>query len=99
MKKCPVSGMPGGLSAAALAAEADAAQGTGWLCDAAGLLTADEISDRTMRLPPLWKNWLNVYAVTTDDDRGKSATAYADDFDEHSTEQEDGVALLIDMDK
>ena len=41
----------------------------------------------------------NVYAVTTDDAQGKSATAYADDFfDEHSTEQEDGVALLIDMD-
>ena len=52
-------------SGAALAAEADAAQDAadGYVYDAAGLLTADEISD------------LN-----------------------DSTEQEDGVALLIDMD-
>ena len=41
----------------------------------------------------------NIYAVTTDDAQGKSAMAYADDFfDEHSPEQEDGVVLLIDMD-
>ena len=41
----------------------------------------------------------NVYAVTTSDAMGKTARDYADDFfDEHSPEQEDGVALLIDMD-
>lgn len=41
----------------------------------------------------------NVYAVTTADAEGKSATAYGDDFfDAHSPEQEDGVAVLIDMD-
>lgn len=41
----------------------------------------------------------NVYAVTTLDAMGKTARDYADDFfDEHSPEQEDGVALLIDMD-
>ena len=78
-------------SGAALAAEAD---------DAAGLLTADEISDLNDEIASFMEEsgW-NVYAVTTDDAQGKSATAYADDFfDEHSPEQEDGVALLIDMD-
>lgn len=89
-------------SGAALAAEADAAQDAadGYVYDAAGLLTADEISDLNDEIASFMEEsgW-NVYAVTTDDAQGKSATAYADDFfDEHSTEQEDGVALLIDMD-
>ena len=62
--------------------------------DAAGLLTADEISDLNDEIASFMEEsgW-NVYAVTTDDAQGKSATAYADDFfDEHSPEQEDGVA-------
>ena len=89
-------------SGAALAAEADAAQGTadGYVYDEAGLLTADEIADLNDEIASFMEEsgW-NVYAVTTDDAQGKSATAYADDFfDEHSPEQEDGVALLIDMD-
>lgn len=89
-------------SGAALAAEADAAQDAadGYVYDAAGLLTADEISDLNDEIASFMEEsgW-NVYAVTTDDAQGKSATAYADDFfDEHSPEQEDGVALLIDMD-
>ena len=89
-------------SGAALAAEADAAQDAadGYVYDAAGLLTADEISDLNDEIASFMEEsgW-NVYAVTTDDAQGKSATAYADDFfDEHSTEQEDGVVLLIDMD-
>lgn len=89
-------------SGAALAAEADAAQGTadGYVYDEAGLLTADEIADLNDEIASFMEEsgW-NVYAVTTDDAQGKSATAYVDDFfDEHSTEQEDGVALLIDMD-
>ena len=88
-------------SGAALAAEADAAQDAadGYVYDAAGLLTADEISDLNEIASFMEESGWNVYAVTTDDAQGKSATAYADDFfDEHSTEQEDGVALLIDMD-
>ena len=78
-------------SGAALAAEAD---------DEAGLLTADEIADLNDEIASFMEEsgW-NVYAVTTDDAQGKSATAYADDFfDEHSPDKEDGVALLIDMD-
>lgn len=68
--------------------------------DDAGLLTEGEISTLNEKIEDLeaQSGW-NVYAVTTDDAMGKSATAYADDFfDMHSPEQEDGVALLIDMD-
>lgn len=68
--------------------------------DDAGLLTEGEISTLNQKINDLKaeSGW-NVYAVTTDDAMGKSATAYADDFfDAHSPEQEDGVALLIDMD-
>lgn len=68
--------------------------------DDAGLLTEGEISTLNQKINDLEaeSGW-NVYAVTTDDAMGKSATAYADDFfDAHSPEQEDGVALLIDMD-
>ena len=89
-------------SGAALAAEADAAQDAadGYVYDEAGLLTADEIADLNDEIASFMEEsgW-NVYAVTTDDAQGKSATAYADDFfDEHSPDKEDGVALLIDMD-
>lgn len=68
--------------------------------DDAGLLTEGEITLLNESIAKLQdaSGW-NVYAVTTDDAQGKSAVAYADDFfDTHSTEQEDGVVALIDMD-
>lgn len=68
--------------------------------DDAGLLTEGEISTLNQKINDLEaeSGW-NIYAVTTEDAMGKSATAYADDFfDTHSPKQEDGVALLIDMD-
>lgn len=68
--------------------------------DHANLLTDSEIQSLNEDIAALEEEsgW-NVYAVTTDDAQGKSAVAYADDFfDSQSTEQEDGVALLIDMD-
>lgn len=61
-------------SGAALAAEADAAQDAadGYVYDAAGLLTADEISDLNDEIASFMEEsgW-NVYAVTTDDAQGK----------------------------
>lgn len=68
--------------------------------DDAGLLTDSEISELNQQITALQeKSGWNVYAVTTADAGGKSATAYADDFfDVHSPDQEDGVAVLIDMD-
>lgn len=68
--------------------------------DDAGLLTEQEIDALNEKITALKENtgW-NIYAVTTEDAGGKSAMAYADDFfDSHSTEKEDGVAVLIDMD-
>lgn len=68
--------------------------------DQANLLTEVELRTLNENITALSEEtgW-NIYAVTTSDAQGKSATAYADDFfDEHSPEQEDGVALLIDMD-
>lgn len=68
--------------------------------DDAELLTESEIGALNEDIAVLEERsgW-NVYAVTTADAQGKSASAYADDFfDEHSPEQEDGVAVLIDMD-
>lgn len=68
--------------------------------DDASLLTDSEIQSLNEDIAALEEEsgW-NVYAVTTNDAEGKSAVAYADDFfDSHSPEQEDGVALLIDMD-
>ena len=68
--------------------------------DYASLLTDSEIESLNEDIAALEaeSGW-NVYAVTTNDAEGKSAVAYADDFfDSHSPEQEDGVALLIDMD-
>lgn len=68
--------------------------------DDAGLLTESEIASLNDKIETLeTESGWNVYAVTTADAEGKTATAYADDFfDTHSPEQEDGVALLIDMD-
>ena len=68
--------------------------------DDAGLLTDDERDVLEQKAAGVEEQtgW-NIYAVTTDDAEGKSAMAYADDFfDTHSPEQEDGVVLLIDMD-
>ena len=68
--------------------------------DDAGLLTDSERQALDEKITSLSEEtgW-NIYAVTTEDARGKTAMAYADDFfDEHSPDQEDGVALLIDMD-
>lgn len=68
--------------------------------DDASLLTDSEIASLNKTIARLEEmtGW-NVYAVTTDDAQGKSSMEYADDFfDEHSPEQEDGIAALIDMD-
>lgn len=68
--------------------------------DDAELLTEQEIDALNEKIAALKETtgW-NIYAVTTEDAVGKSAVAYADDFfDSHSPEQEDGVAALIDMD-
>lgn len=68
--------------------------------DDAELLTEQEIDALNEKIAALKETtgW-NIYAVTTEDAVGKSAAAYADDFfDSHSPEQEDGVAALIDMD-
>lgn len=68
--------------------------------DDAGLLSESEMLAVDEKIVSIMEEtgW-NVYAVTTNDAGGKSATAYADDFfDAHSPEQEDGVAVLIDMD-
>lgn len=68
--------------------------------DYASLLTDSEMQSLNEDIEALEEEsgW-NVYAVTTNDAESKSAVAYADDFfDSHSSEQEDGVALLIDMD-
>ena len=59
--------------------------------DDAGLLTTEEgtaVNDE-----------ITTLKEKTEDAGGKTSVEYADDFfDEHSTEAEDGVALLIDMD-
>lgn len=68
--------------------------------DDAGLLSESEMTTIDGKIASITEEtgW-NVYAVTTADAEGKSATAYADDFfDVHSPEREDGVAVLIDMD-
>ena len=77
-----------------------AAAQVGNVYDDAELLTESERTALNERIAALSeKTGWNIYAITTDDAGGKSAMAYADDFfDEHSPEQEDGVALLIDMD-
>lgn len=68
--------------------------------DDAALLTESERSSLNNKISALKEEsgW-NIYAVTTADAGGKTATEYADDFfDIYSPEQEDGVVLLIDMD-
>lgn len=68
--------------------------------DDAALLTDAEIDALNEKIAALREEsgW-NIYAVTTSDAGGRTATEYADDFfDAYSVEQEDGVALLIDMD-
>lgn len=73
---------------------------TGYVYDDADLFTEEEIEKLNARLSAFIEEtgW-NVFAVTTDDAGGKSARQYADDFfDAHSAEQEDGAALLIDLD-
>lgn len=77
-----------------------AAAQEGNVYDDAGLLSAEEIGSLNETIAALEdaSGW-NVYAVTTNDAGGKSAMAYADDFfDSHSPEQEDGITALIDMD-
>ncbi len=68
--------------------------------DMAGLLSEEEIADLQEDIDRFEeKSGWRVFAVTTDDAEGKSTTAYADDFfDLHSPDEEDGVTLLIDMD-
>ncbi len=73
---------------------------SGNVYDDAELLSDSEISALNEQITAFQERsgW-NIYAVTTADAGGRSATAYADDFfDVHSPEQEDGVAVLIDMD-
>ena len=87
-----------GLNAGSYVEVAAAQEGN--VYDDAALLTETEIdalNDDILALQEA-SGW-NVYAVTTADASGKSAMAYADDFfDEHSPEQEDGVVVLVDMD-
>ncbi len=67
--------------------------------DDAGLLREDEITSLAGIIASVEEEtgW-NIFAVTTDDAKGKTAEAYADDFvDSHSPEREDGVAVLSDM--
>lgn len=68
--------------------------------DYAGLLSVDEISDLEMQIVDMKeKTGWDIFAVTTDYAEGKSAVAYADDFyDERTSEDSDGILVLIDMD-
>lgn len=73
---------------------------SGNVYDDAELLSEEEINELNTQITGMQERsgW-NIYAVTTTDAGGRSSSAYADDFfDEHSPEQEDGVAVLIDMD-
>ena len=68
--------------------------------DYAGLLTETEILDLEMQITSLKEisEW-EVFAVTTSDAQGKSATVYADEFfDERTPVEADGIVVLIDMD-
>ena len=87
-----------GLTAGTYVSVAAAQEGN--VYDDASLLTESEIDSLNQDISDFQETsgW-NVYAVTTSDALGKTATAYADDFfDEHSPEQEDGVVVLVDMD-
>lgn len=68
--------------------------------DNAGLLSSDEISALEMQITDMREktDW-DIFAVTTYDAGGKSSEAYADDFyDECTSEDSDGILVLIDMD-
>lgn len=71
-----------------------------YVYDEAGLLSADEITVLNEQISMMHEEtgW-DIFAVTTDDANGKSAQAYADDFyDVRTTENSDGILVLIDMD-
>lgn len=88
-----------GNSCRVYAAEGERAGDVAVIDDAA-LFTESEIEALNEGIAALEQEtgW-NVYAVTTEDAVGKTARDYADDFfNAHSPEQEDGVAMLIDMD-
>ncbi|MBQ8280494.1 MAG: TPM domain-containing protein [Roseburia sp.] len=71
-----------------------------YVYDYAGLLSTDEIAALESQIATMKeKTGWDVFAVTTNDAEGKSAMAYADDFyDEQTTEDSDGILVLIDMD-
>lgn len=68
--------------------------------DEAGLLSEEERVELTEQVMALReKTGWDIFAVTTANAGGKSAVAYADDFyDAQTTEDSDGVLVLIDMD-
>ncbi|MBR5566398.1 MAG: TPM domain-containing protein [Roseburia sp.] len=68
--------------------------------DYAGLLTSDETSELERQIADMREktDW-DIFAVTIYDAGGKSSEAYADDFyDECTSEDSDGILILIDMD-
>ena len=68
--------------------------------DDAGLLTETQIEELNTQITAMKeKTGWDIFAVTTSDAQGKSAMAYADDFyDGLTTEDSDGILVLIDMD-
>ena len=71
-----------------------------YVFDYAGLMSEDEIAALEMQITAMKeKTGWDIFAVTTDYAEGKSTVAYADDFyDERTTEDSDGILVLIDMD-
>lgn len=72
----------------------------GYVYDYAGLLSYDEISELEEQIVDMREktDW-DIFAVTIYDAEGKSSMAYADDFyDERTTDDSDGILVLIDMD-
>ena len=71
-----------------------------YVFDYAGLMSEDEIAALEMQIAAMKeKTGWDIFAVTTDYAEGKSTVAYADDFyDERTTEDSDGILVLIDMD-
>ncbi len=71
-----------------------------YVYDYAGLLSFDEIAALERQIVDMKEktDW-DIFAVTTYDAEGKSSVAYADDFyDERTSEDSDGILVLIDMD-
>ena len=71
-----------------------------YVYDYAGLLSYDEISELDRQITDMREktDW-DIFAVTTYDTDGKSSVAFADDFyDACTTEDSDGILVLIDMD-